>query len=185
MMGLPFTAKPGDIPWINVGCKFSGAPTVQQSIAGDGNCYYRAISWIITGTQTHHIKVRKSICTYISSQENFEKMRVHILPFHRVKTSNTRQSGIPRGLLYTTPGKQYVQAKKMDVVGTYATQVEIWATAFMLGKDVFTWTGTQNMSPRWVKHFASGDCKKPTTRAIYLINLNEHFCVSLGPSTTD
>ena len=187
MLSLPHNTQPGDFPWVNVEKPFPGPPDLTKDTGKDGNCYFRAVSWVVTGTEHHHERVRKIVCRYIEDQNNFIKLRPHLAPHHRVR--KMKDPDLPSGMLYITPGEQYVKANKMALLGTYATQVEIFATAFILGKDIFTWVGIegrgkrQNMQPRWQAHCASGDPLKPTKNALYLVNLNEHFQVALGPNS--
>lgn len=47
-------------------------PRVLEKIIGDGNCFFRALSWIVTGTQDHHQFFRGRICDQID-KEHVEK----------------------------------------------------------------------------------------------------------------
>ena len=90
---------------------------------------------------------------------------------------------VPPITIERTLGDQYLEANKMHLHGVYATQVEIFATAFLIGKDIHTWVGIQglkgkaDMAPRWQSHFASGDPKTLTKNGLYLSNINEQFNV--------
>ena len=42
-----------------------GAPRWLKLINGEGNCYFRAISYTISGTEDFHDKVRETVCDYI------------------------------------------------------------------------------------------------------------------------
>jgi hypothetical protein len=45
--------------------KILGEPTKIIDIIGDGNCLYRSISYWLTGTQDHHLKIRNLIAEVI------------------------------------------------------------------------------------------------------------------------
>ena len=189
VLQIPFRQKAGDTPYINVGAIFQGAPTLLMNVAGDGNCFFRALSWFLTGSERNFKAIRGKICNYIAAEANLPKMRAHILPYHRTKKQ--KEKGIPAGLLWMTPGDQYLKATDMRRGEVYATQVEIHATACLLGKDIYTWLAIksmakkEDMSGRWVLHAASGDIRRKTRNAIYLWNVNEHFKVCLGPRQMD
>ena len=74
-------------------------------------------------------------------------------------------------------GEQYLQHSNMRKPKEYATHVEVFATAFLLGKDVHVWVG----SAGWQSHHASGDPDRATHNGIYLVNSGDHFTVVLGP----
>ena len=71
-------------------------------------------------------------------------------------------------------GEDYVVGNKIQKSGTWATEMEILATAKMLHKDVYTWFNGQ-----WLCY---SYYHEPTTDAIYLDNSSEcHFNVVLHP----
>jgi len=45
--------------------KILGEPTKIINIIGDGNCLYRSLSYWITGTEDHHLKIRYLIAEVI------------------------------------------------------------------------------------------------------------------------
>jgi hypothetical protein len=45
--------------------KLSQAPRRIHRIKGDGNCFFRAISYIISGSEENHIKIRESIINHM------------------------------------------------------------------------------------------------------------------------
>ena len=42
----------------------------QEQILGDGNCLFRCFSVVITGTENHHVAVRREICKHMENDEN-------------------------------------------------------------------------------------------------------------------
>ena len=57
-----------DIPYTHIGQELKGLPRFREKMKGDGSCYFRAISFAVSGTQEYYKNVRSSICDYI---ENF------------------------------------------------------------------------------------------------------------------
>lgn len=57
--------------------KNTSEPLDVKIIEGDGNCLFRALSFVITGEEAQHAIVRSLICDYVASTENIkvDKMR--------------------------------------------------------------------------------------------------------------
>ncbi|EFP12534.1 CRE-DUO-3 protein [Caenorhabditis remanei] len=45
-------------------------PDEKSVIDGDGNCFFRAISWFLTGTEGHHKQVRKVLVEYMKNNQS-------------------------------------------------------------------------------------------------------------------
>lgn len=119
-----------------------GVPCKNESIVADGNCFFRAISQVVTGTQKHHRKIRFAIVKELE-----------------------RNAAIYRNILRTeySSVENYIQKSKMRNVNSWATEVEIQATANCLGVDVFTF-----YDDRWLKYSCNG--KLLSEKGIYLEN---------------
>ena len=66
-------------------------PATLHNILGDGNCLFRALSYVITGRQVYHTVVRYKILDHMSSIEN------QLLPHMNMSLSNYIQlSGMGR-----------------------------------------------------------------------------------------
>ncbi len=108
-----------------------GVPCKNDRIMADGNCFFRAISQAVSGTQKFHRKIRLAVVQHL--EENGEKYR-NIL--------RREYSSI----------SEYINKSKMRYINSWATEVEIQATADYLGIDVFTF-----YDGRWLKY--SCNCK--------------------------
>ena len=97
-------------------CVQGKAQSVRMPIYGDGNCYFRSISHILSGVEKFHLEVRKAVCEFIKV---FDR---HLKPFLR------------RG-----EGEAYIKDSNMTKTGTWATETEILATAKIMKRDVFTY----------------------------------------------
>ena len=56
----------GIIPYTNIGEDLKGKPTHVYRVVGDGNCYFRCISYVLSGKEDYHRDVRNVLCEYIS-----------------------------------------------------------------------------------------------------------------------
>ena len=128
-----------------------------HTVDGDGNCFFRSISYLLLGSEAKHDVVRNAVCNYIIQPKNWYKLKSYI------------DGGI-------TNGEEYVRKSEMHVWGKWATHVELFALAQLTGKDVCVYT-----LDRWMRYPASGTSKRPTKNAFYLANHhNVHFDPVLG-----
>ena len=75
---------------------------------------------------------------------------------------------------------QYISRNLMDKLGEWATEVEILATASLLGCDIFVYCKVGN-NMDWQNHPASLCLKKKTDYALYILNKkNYHYDVVLS-----
>ena len=142
----------GQYPKYAVGglCTQGKAPTVHQ-IRGDGNCYFHAISYSICGEERYYAAIRNAVCDFISTFDGDLK------PF------------LTRG-----KGKEYIQKSKMRKNATWASEIEILATAKILHRDVFTYHNF-----KWLRYPYK---HKLSVDALYLDNCSGlHFDIVLHP----
>ena len=90
-----------------IGWNYVGAPRQLKLIKGDGNCYFRAIGYAISGIEDFHDKVRETVCDYI---EYFD----YDVPF-----------------LKRDEGREYLKRSNMRESAIWATDTKIMATAKM------------------------------------------------------
>ena len=122
-----------------------------QVVSGFGSCYFKAICYQLMGTEVKHDIIRTQVCEYISDPDNWTKLQTYI-------------EGYP-------DGESYVRGSEMRLSTTWASEVEIFATAQLTGKDVHVFN-----RGAWQRHHASGSSKKPSKHAFYLSNPdNDHF----------
>ncbi|XP_078320119.1 uncharacterized protein LOC111115941 [Crassostrea virginica] len=136
-----------------------GSPTIEQQIRGDGNCFFRAISYSLTNSEGFHNVVRNAVCNHLRQNKDLFQ------PFLR----NGIQS-VDIHLLSTC----------MSDNGTWATEVEIFAVAHLLKVDIYTYSAGQ-----WLR-FSVEDVEpnvRKETSAIYLNHCMEnHYNVVLADS---
>ena len=134
-----------------------GKPVQCKDVIPDGNCFFRCISFCITGSEDHFNSVRALIVSYMP--EIRQHLEAKLLPD------------------VTQTVEQYITDSKMDCNGTWATQVEIYVACKLLNTDIYTYALYGNIW-KWVR-FRVQDVDKyslPEERNIYLRNTNSnHF----------
>ena len=88
-------------------------------VAGDGNCFFRALAVILYGTQDEHARVRREVVGHIEKNSN-------------------------RFSAFTSQVKQHVDDMRKS--GVWATLVEILAAVGMYGVPLYLYTLTPNRS---------------------------------------
>lgn len=90
-------------------------PATLHNILGDGNCLFRALSYVITGRQVYHSVVRYKILDHMRTIEN------QLLPHMNMSLSN------------------YIQSSGMGREGVWGTDIEIFAAASLLSTDIYVY----------------------------------------------
>ena len=93
---------------------------IQHNILGDGNCFFRAISYLLLGQEVKHDVIRARIIDYIMDPNNFDKLRSYI-PQH-----------------YPS-GEAYIQGEAMTDLTTWAAEVNCLPVHSYLAK---MWSAT-------------------------------------------
>nr|XP_034320143.1 uncharacterized protein LOC117687529 [Crassostrea gigas] len=133
------------------------SPATEKEIIGDGNCFFRAVSYSVSNSEDFHSSIRSAVCGHMmTNQELF-------------KTFLRNGEGSI---------ESHLSASLMRQEGTWATEVEILAMAHFLRVDIFTYSGGQ-----WLKF--SGDmvtkCLNKRRGAIYLHHLHQnHYNVVIS-----
>ncbi|XP_071162993.1 uncharacterized protein [Mytilus edulis] len=129
------------------------APKETISVQGDGNCFFRAISMCIIGSEHEHIRVRELITKHVG--ENPELYRTFLLS---------------RGGM-----NQYLTSMRRP--REWATDVEILAAATLLKTVIEVYFPCRikgNIEFRW-QTFKPLTHQEITYPVIYLSNKNDHF----------
>ena len=130
---------------------------IEHNILGDGNCFFRTISYLLLGQEVKHDVIRARIVDYIMDPNNIDKLRSYI-PQH-----------------YPS-GEAYIQGEAMADLTTWATEVELFACAQLSGKDIMCYCHRT-----WLRYPASGNPRKPTRSAYFIANKNgNHFNPVIG-----
>ena len=98
-------------------------------IRGDGNCFFRTVSHIVSGDQEEHTSVRIAIVRYLRQNP---QVFLSVLP-----DSQTMD--------------QYLLQSKMETPRSWATEVEIFATATLLNTPIWIFA-PYGKNLRWMKY---------------------------------
>ena len=130
---------------------------IEHNILGDGNCFFRTISYLLLGQEVKYDVIRARIIDYIMDPNNFDKLRSYISQHY-------------------PSGEAYIQGEVMADLNTWATEVELFACAQLSGKDIVCYCHR-----RWLRYPASGNPRKPTRSAFFIANKNgNHFNPVIG-----
>ena len=125
---------------------------IEHNILGDGNCFFRTISYLLLGQEVKHDVIRARIVDYIMDPNNIDKLRSYI---HQHYPS----------------GEAYIQGDAMADLTTWTTEVELFACAQLSGKDIVCYCHRT-----WLRYPASGNPRKPTRSAFSIANkIGNHF----------
>lgn len=134
-------------------------PNDAVRIRGDGNCYFRTVSHILTGSQAEHRLLRKHTFNYIKKYNN--------------KFSSFTQCS------------NYADVSLMNRAGQWATEIEILATATMLATNVCVYCpygrdSAGNKIYKWVTYkpingLPALDGLTVGDKNIYISNMSDHY----------
>lgn len=134
-----------------------GDPLAVQEIVGDGNCLFRALSYEVTLSQEHHQFFRVAAC--------------NVLRDKRYKAS-FEANHIPRHL----SANDYINESKMDSLGTWGTDVEIFALATLLNTRIAVfYRPPSSQKASWYYYNPQMSADNPNDMSIYLRNPGNHF----------
>jgi len=157
--GKPYRVQ-CDIEYSGVGRPLSDTFS-KRSIIGDGNCYFRCLSYALTGNEnTHHRDLRQRVAQF--ERQNQTSVEAHVW------TGDTVEGHISR----------------VSVVGSYARETDILALAAMLNVNIYVYQ-KQGNSWSWCKYspgqFLASDDRVEAVDGIYLVNTNSnHFDIVNG-----
>ena len=130
-------------------------PTHHTVHTGDGNCLFRTLSFIITGSEEQHTLVHEAILHHMLQIAHF------MLSHHIIGHSSV---------------SEYIEYTCMDQDGTWGTDIEIFTLAHLLNTCIFVYTTEQfnwwRYGPQNVDRSLNVDITSMTT---YIQNPGQHF----------
>lgn len=132
------------------------APRRTHKVSGDGNCFFRAVSYVICGKEEYHLTFRNAIIHHMSGAikkdlENYLAKNIH----------------------------SYISQSKMDKAATWATDAELIGSASYFGCDIYVYA-QHGEKLQWVNYPVSFT-SAPTEEALFLENVSaNHFNVVLA-----
>lgn len=130
--------------------KITAEPGKIANMRGDGNCLFRAFSFIVFGVQTFHKCVREKLVSFMEDNK---------VLFTKVEN---------------TPMEQYLSISKMKELGTWGTEMEILAFSSLCNTTVYVFCNCGGQGWRWLpyKPLAGNSTNNP---CVYLVNKYGHF----------
>ena len=129
-------------------------------IQGDGNCMFRALSYVVAGTEDHHSSIRAVI---IQHMKNLGSSILQHITAHRAYHSVD----------------EYVEQTGMDKDGTWGTDIELHTFAHLTQACVFTYCVQDSNWHRFPPH-SVGKGNSPTpiqAKSVYLYHTGNHYNV--------
>ncbi len=145
-------------PGAGIGHRFSiKGPRGSIHVDGDGACFFRSVSWILTGSEDQHPLLRRKVCSFIKNKHNWHLLKAKCAPY--------------------SCGAAYVRDQNMLNDKKWATEVELFAMAHLLGYDILVYhVDTQRKQCRWIPFRASGNSAISSDSALFILNKNNfHF----------
>ena len=131
-------------------------PLRTEKIGMDGNCFFRCISKIVSGTEKHYAKLRAEVCRFMVTD------------------------GRPIIKRYLRTPVSYLKRSAMTEDHTWTSDVEIVGVSCMLNSDIFIATQLHDAAKLWRKTIwnrYSGciNCPRHSTYiSLYIYNVNHN-----------
>ena len=137
-----------------------------RNVGADGNCYFRALSYIITGSETQHMEIREGILSYM--------LTIQHLLIGRDSTGHANFL-VPFNVRSV---QQYIDNSGMARNGTWGTDVEMLCFSHMFNFNVYVFNADSNT---WAV-FSPVNIERRLPRiynimSAYLYLRNSHFYV--------
>ena len=130
-------------------------PSSTARIVADGNCFFRSLSFVLSGSQDYRQEVRLLVTTYMIDNMGNPQLSSLIKNGERMEN--------------------YIEQSKMQLLGTWATEIEIIASALLLQTTIHVY-GPCGKSNKWQKHaFESEEANIHYNECIYITNISNHF----------
>lgn len=141
-------------------------PAHIRQTSSDGNCFFRCLSYALTGREKEHAKIRKLVTDYMKQIEpQLEKHLGHNMTVEK-----------------------YLRETEMSELSVWSTDVEIFVSSALLNTDIYVYSYYSHRKWKWVK-FPAKQLQPPgggeiNKKAIYLKNTCQlHYDVVTGVKT--
>ena len=137
-----------------------------RNVQGDGNCLFRAMSFVITGCERQHMEVRNAILSYMLYIENLlvgydsHGNYNYLQPFGHASVQN------------------YIDSTEMNRAGTWGSELEMICLSHMLNTVVYSFEGQNNTWQTFTNRFVDRTMTCDYgSKSIYLWFNSSHFKV--------
>jgi len=134
------------------------------NVEGDGNCLFRAFSYVITGSEDQHIEVRNALVNYMLLIENYlvghgeDGNYNYLYPFGHTSVQN------------------YIDNSGMDRPSIWDSELEMTCLSHMLNTIVYSFEAHHNTWQLFAYNFVDRNLRCDyTQKAIYLWFNHSHF----------
>ena len=100
-------------------------PASVRKVSGDGNCSFRALCYIITGSDEQHLLLRKRILQYMRSNELCLRLLANHIDHEFVAID------------------EYIEGTRMDRDRSWGTTAEVITLAHILGVNIVSYNSDQ------------------------------------------
>ena len=120
---------------------YKGQPKQTHHIGGDGNCMFRSVSYVMTGSQEHYLEVRAK------TLEHMETIAPLTLDHIRGRSGAAMSK--------CSSLKEYIQYTNMDKQDTWGTEIEQLVLSHLLKTSIYTYlttdkNGLYTVHPSWI-----------------------------------
>ena len=116
-------------------------PVGFKNIRGDGNCMFRSLSFIITGSEDQHMQVRRAIIRHMRDignvlwESQISPLLNNLRSIGEVSVGNNQSPNAD----HMAGINQYIAATRMDHDKTWGSEVEIMVLAHLLDTAVYSY----------------------------------------------
>ena len=157
LLRLPYIHGNMEHHTIHVMVSVNHCPSSTTRIVPDGDCFFRALSFSLTGSQDYHQEVRLLVTTYMIDNAANPQLSCLINDGETIDT--------------------YIEQSEMQLLGTRATEIEIIASVLLLQTTIYVY-GPCGKINKWQKH-AFHSCETEANihynECIYITNVFNHF----------
>ena len=128
-----------------------------RNVQGDGNCLFRAMSYIITGSEKQHLEIRNAILRYMLSIEN-------LLVGYDIHGNYNYLQPFGHSIV-----QNYIDSRELTRTGTWGSEVEMICLSHMLNTVVYSFDAGSNTWQVFTYQFVNQSLPCDYTRkSIYL-----------------
>ena len=132
------------------------SPLATFRIKGDGNCFFRSLAQVLTGSQDDHEEVRLLVTSYMAHNSTIPELACFLDPNE-------------------TMANKYLKQTRMQFLKVRATEIEIIAAASMLSTTIYC-SSPSGATFKWLRHSPRmAACKMGEEESIYITNISNHF----------
>lgn len=126
-------------------------PVKVKKIEGDGNCFFRALCYLLTGSQKEHLKLRNEIIMHMTDNCSVQLQNYLIQDVHH-----------------------YIESSHMSDSSTWATDAEILGASSLLKCDILVYS-KYGATMSWLRYPASFSISTLSQQCLLLQNFHSHF----------